>query len=36
LKKERDEALAAHDNKRLKEVRRQIHSLKVRLHRATV
>jgi cysteinyl-tRNA synthetase len=36
LKKQRDDALAAHDHKRLKDVRRQIHSLKVKLHRATV
>jgi hypothetical protein len=36
LKKQRDEALAAHDNKRLKAVRREIHSLKVKLHRASV
>ncbi len=36
LKKQRDEALEAHDHKRLKDVRREIHSLKVKLHRATV
>jgi hypothetical protein len=36
LKKQRDDALAAHDHKRLKEVRREIHSLKVKLHRAAV
>ena len=36
LKKQRDEALAAHDHKRLKDVRREIHSLKVKLHRAAV
>src|SRR5262245_38659026 len=36
LKQRRDEALAAHDHKRLKAVRREIHSLKVRLHRASV
>jgi hypothetical protein len=36
LKKQRNEALAAHDHKRLKAVRREIHSLKVKLHRASV
>jgi hypothetical protein len=36
LKKQRDEALAAHDHKRLKAVRREIHLLKVKLHRASV
>jgi len=36
LKKQRDAALAAHDHKQLKQVRRDIHSLKVKLHRATV
>ncbi len=36
LKKERDAALAAHDHNQLKQVRREIHSLKVKLHRATV
>src|SRR5262245_10923939 len=36
LKKQRDEALAAHDHKQLKAVRREIHSLKVKLHRASV
>ena len=36
LKKQRDEALAAHDHKRLKDVRREIHSLKVKLHRVSV
>ena len=36
LKKQRDEALAAHDHKRLKAVRREMHSLKVKLHRAAV
>ena len=36
LKKRRDEALAAHDHEQLKQVRREIHSLKVRLHRAAV
>src|SRR5215468_12022633 len=34
LKKQRDEALAARNHKRLKAVRREIHSLKVKLHRA--
>lgn len=36
LKKQRDEALAAHDHKQLKTVRREMHHLKVKLHRATV
>jgi flagellar biosynthesis/type III secretory pathway protein FliH len=36
LKKKRDEALAAHDHKQLKEVRREIHHIKRQLHRATV
>src|SRR5262245_59136798 len=36
LKKQREEALAAHDHQRLKAVRREIHSLKVKLHRAAV
>jgi hypothetical protein len=36
LKKKRDEALAAHDHTRLKDVRRQIHHLKRKMHRATV
>jgi hypothetical protein len=36
LKKQRDAALAAHDHKQLKTVRREIHSLKVKLHRAAV
>lgn len=36
LKKKRDEALAAHDHAQLKVVRRTIHSLKRRIHRATV
>src|SRR5262245_15122694 len=36
LRKQRDEALAAHDHKQLKVVRREIHSLKVKLHRAAV
>jgi len=36
LRIQRDEALAAHDHKQLKAVRREIHSLKVKLHRAAV
>jgi hypothetical protein len=36
LKTERDKALGAHDHKRLKRVRRQIHTLKRRIHAATV
>jgi hypothetical protein len=36
LKKKRDEALAAHDHKELKTVRREIHHLKRQIHRATV
>ena len=36
LKKERDAALAAHDKQRLKAARRKMHSLKVKIHRATV
>jgi hypothetical protein len=36
LKKERDAAMAAHDHKHLKDVRREIHSLKVKLHRASM
>ena len=36
LKKKRDDALAAHDNNQLKFVRRQIHHLKRKLHKATV
>ncbi len=36
LKKRRDEALAAQDRKQLKAVRREMHTLKVKLHRATV
>jgi hypothetical protein len=36
LKEERDAALDAHDSDRLKAVRRQIHTLKRRIHRATV
>jgi hypothetical protein len=36
LKQKRDAALAAHDHQQLKAVRRQIHHLKRRIHRATV
>jgi hypothetical protein len=36
LKKKREEALAAHDHAQLKVVRRSIHRLKRRIHRATV
>jgi hypothetical protein len=36
LKKKRDGALAAHDHKELKSVRREIHHLKRMMHRATV
>ena len=36
LKKKRDEALSAHDHTQLKVVRRTIHRLKRRIHRATV
>lgn len=36
LKQKRDEALAAHDHKQLKTVRREIHYLKRQIHRATV
>ena len=36
LKKERDAALEAHDSVQLKTVRRKIHHLKRRLHKATV
>lgn len=36
LKKQRDGALAAHDHKQLKIVRRDIHHLKRKIHRATV
>ena len=36
LKKQRDGALAAHDHKQLKIVRREIHHLKRMIHRATV
>jgi len=36
LREQRDVALAAHDHNQLKQVRREIHSLKVKLHRAAV
>lgn len=36
LKKQRDDALIAHDHKQLKTVRREIHHLKRMIHRATV
>jgi hypothetical protein len=36
LKKKRDEAVAAHDHKQIKFVRRQLHHLKRKLHKATV
>jgi hypothetical protein len=36
LKKQRDEALTAHDRAQLKVVRRTIHRLKRRIHKATV
>ncbi|MBS1791016.1 MAG: Rho termination factor N-terminal domain-containing protein [Acidobacteria bacterium] len=36
LKAQRDDALAKHDHQQLKDVRRQMHDLKVKLHRATV
>ena len=36
LKKKRDEALSAHDHAQLKVVRRTIHRLKRRIHKATV
>jgi len=36
LKKKRDEAQAAHDHARLRDVRRQIHHLKREIHKATV
>lgn len=36
LKKQRDEALANHDHKKLKSVRRQIHHLNRQIKRATV
>ncbi len=36
LKKQRDQALEAHDRAELKSIRRQIHALKRKIHRATV
>ncbi|HUE81441.1 MAG TPA: hypothetical protein VMM84_04935 [Pyrinomonadaceae bacterium] len=36
LKKKREEALAAHDHAQLKTVRRTIHRLKRRIHKATI
>jgi hypothetical protein len=36
LKKQRDEAIEAHDQAPLKSVRRQIHRLKREIHKATV
>lgn len=36
LKARRDEAVAAHDHKQLKVVRRRMHRLKRRIHRASV
>lgn len=36
LKKQRDEALAAHDHARLRQTRRRIHRLKRMIHKATV
>jgi DNA polymerase III alpha subunit (gram-positive type) len=36
LKKKREQALADHDHVQLKRVRRQIHSLKRKIHKATV
>ncbi len=36
LKKQRDAALTAHDHAQLKTVRREIHHLKRKMHRATV
>ena len=36
LKKDRDAAAAAHDHSQLKTVRRKIHDLKIKLHRAAV
>jgi hypothetical protein len=36
LKKQRDDALAAHDRAQLKTVRRTIHRLKRQIHKATV
>ena len=36
LKKQRDDAINAHDHAQLKQVRRHIHHLKRRIHKATV
>jgi hypothetical protein len=36
FKRKRDEALAAHDHRELKSIRREIHHLKRMIHRATV
>ncbi len=36
LKEQRDEAIAAHDRERLKDVRRRMHHLKRAMHKATV
>jgi hypothetical protein len=36
LKKQRDEAINAHDHTQLKQVRRHIHHLKRQIHKATV
>jgi hypothetical protein len=36
FKQKRDEAIAAHDHKQLKSIRRTIHYLKRKLHKATV
>lgn len=36
LKVERDKALDVHDHKKLKEIRRRIHRLKRKMHKATV
>ena len=36
LKKERDEAIASHDAARIKAIRREVHGLKRRIHKATV
>jgi hypothetical protein len=36
LKQQREQAMGAHDHKKLKEVRRRIHYLKRQIHKATV
>ena len=36
LKVQRDEAVAAHDHKQLKVIRRRIHHLKRKMHKATI